>query len=96
MAGVKGKSGGARPGAGRKSPDFAAYQARMRDALISCVSEEDVRAIVARAVTDAKDGNPIARLWLGAYVFGKPPEKVDVQGSVGLTITYAPQLAPGG
>ena len=36
------------------------------------VSDEDVRAIIRRAVEDAKEGNRWARDWLWQYAVGKP------------------------
>ena len=42
-------------------------------ALAEAVSPADWRAIVARAVTDAKGGNPKARDWLSKHLLGDDP-----------------------
>lgn len=41
-------------------------------ALAEAVTQDDWRAIVARAVADAKDGDHQARTWLANYLLGKP------------------------
>ena len=42
-------------------------------ALAEAVSPADWRAIVARAVADAKGGNPKAREWLSKHLLGDDP-----------------------
>ena len=42
-------------------------------ALVEAVSPADWRAIVARAVADAKGGNPKAREWLSKHLLGDDP-----------------------
>lgn len=44
------------------------------------VSREDVKAIVKRAVADAKDGNAQARDFVAAYRFGRPKPMDEGQG----------------
>ena len=75
--GNSGGPGGARPGAGRKRKD--AQEAALK--VFGGVSEEDLQAIVAKAVEQAKDGDATARAWLSDRVFGKVPSP-DVEAVV--------------
>jgi hypothetical protein len=56
------------PGRPRRATERA-YLATLSDA----ISLEDWRAIVGRAVSDAKDGDPKAREWIANYVLGPQP-----------------------
>jgi hypothetical protein len=42
-------------------------------ALSDAISPDDWREVVARAVADAKKGDPVARTWLAKYVLGETP-----------------------
>lgn len=89
MAGVKGRSGGPRPGSGRKPVVVEQARARMQALLLEIVDEAAARGIIASAVAKAKDGDPDARKWLGPYVFGAPPKEVTVHGGEGLRVEVA-------
>ena len=66
--GNPGGPGGARPGAGRKpAPSLSAGRR-----LFGGVREEDLAAIIDKAVAQAKDGDVTARAWLFDRVFGRP------------------------
>ena len=54
-------SGGARAGAGRPTSEVADYRRQMQDELRAAVTTEDLRAIVTKAVAQAKEGDDRAR-----------------------------------
>jgi len=62
----KGNGGG--PGRPRR-----AIEADYLKALTTSVALDDWRAVVARAVEDAKNGDPRARDWLSRYLVGSEP-----------------------
>jgi hypothetical protein len=69
--------GGARPGAGRKKLELKVEQQTRRDELVAEVTAEDWRAIVRKAVDDAKGGDYSARIWLTPWLLGAPPKDQD-------------------
>lgn len=59
---------------GRPSRDVMAQRYRAQQVFFDeeVVSSDDIKAIVRRAVQDAKDGNAQARDFVAAYRFGRP------------------------
>lgn len=53
-------------------------EVRFYEITLSSVTYEDWRAIVERAVADAKRGDTAARKWLSDYLIGTPEQKLDV------------------
>jgi hypothetical protein len=53
------------------------------DALASCVSIDDWKEIITKAVTDAKRGDSVARKFLADYIIGPPVEKKQITGADG-------------
>ena len=89
--GPRPNSGGARPGAGRKSDETRQYQEAMRRAFEEAVTPEAWRAIIATAIEQAKQGDDRARAWLSPWIVGKVPDEVRHSGSVG--VTHRPDLS---
>jgi hypothetical protein len=63
---------------------FSRQLAHMRQVLLECVSEEDLRDIVAQVVQKAKQGDLAAARLVLSYAVGKPqpaaePDRLDVQ-----------------
>ena len=77
MAFQKGKSGNPAGRPKRKVEDtyFATMQAN--------VSQEDWAAIVAKTVSQAKEGNGFARQWLSDNLMGKPVQRIEASGPEG-------------
>lgn len=50
------------------------------------VSQEDWAAIVAKAVTQAKEGSNWARQWLSDNLMGKPVQRIEASGPEGAPI----------
>lgn len=95
MAGVKGKSGGARPGAGRKTAATKDYQTTMRAAFERCVTREEWEVCIQALLRDAKRGSVAAFRELAPWVVGRVPDQVEHRGNDGgaIQIVYAPRLA---
>ncbi len=78
MPGVKQKSGGKRPNAGRKSK---AQEIGLAALLEKCFTPKDREEVIKKLVEDAKSDDPKicsqARQLLLAYTFGKPKEQAD-------------------
>ncbi len=57
----------------------------------AAVTASDWRAIIDRAVEQAKRGDPRAREWLSDYLMGKPPQQVDIgsDGMIEFFVRYA-------
>jgi hypothetical protein len=53
------------------------------DALASCVSIDDWKEIITKAVTDAKRGDNVARKFIADYLIGPPVEKKEITGADG-------------
>lgn len=58
------------------------------DVLVSSVSVDDFQAIVMRAVSDAKKGDPVARKWLTDYLIGPPVQKAEIGGPDGGPMSF--------
>ena len=68
---AKGHGGG--PGRPKKK-----REERYLEITMSACTFKDWRAIVQKAVTDAKRGDATARKWLSDYLIGSPQQKLDV------------------
>jgi len=51
--------------------------------LQSCVSIEDWKEIIQKAISQAKRGDTAARKWLSDYLMGTPTSKLEVSGKDG-------------
>jgi hypothetical protein len=67
----KGNNGG--PGRPTKEREVRFYEITL-----SSVTFDDWRAIVERAVADAKRGDASARKWLADYLIGTPEQRLDI------------------
>ena len=78
--GNPGGPGGSRPGSGRKPGVVSALGLR----LFGGVSEDDLAAIIGKAVEQAKEGDLQARAWLFDRIFGRvvPTDLADEQQRV--------------
>ena len=68
----KGHSGNPKGRAPRKKEE------RFMEVSIAAVSLKDWRAIIKKAVTRAKSGDPQARKFLADYLLGPPQQRLDV------------------
>jgi ATP-dependent exoDNAse (exonuclease V) alpha subunit len=78
MPGVKGKSGGKRANAGRKS---RAEEMGLAALLDKCWTADDREKCIEKLAALANAGDIDAVKLLMAYTFGKPKEQVEVSGS---------------
>ncbi len=67
--------GGKRPGSGRKKKQSTLLAEAARD-YIAGELEANLKPIVERAITDAKNGDKSARDWLSERGWGKVPQAV--------------------
>ena len=58
-------------------------EVRYYEILKSTVTFDDWKAIIERAVTDAKRGDGVARKWLADYLVGPPIERKEITGAEG-------------
>jgi len=58
-----------------------AKEERYYEILISTVTKESWKAIIERAVYDAKRGDTSARKWLADYIIGPPVERKEITGA---------------
>ena len=66
-----------------------AHQTKYLNSLVRLVKVADWKAIVTKAITQAKNGDKTARQWLAEYVIGKPAQALDITtGGDKLTIEY--------
>lgn len=85
MAGVKGKSGGARPAAGRKSKaEEMGLSALLDKCWTVAAREKCIRSLAQKATK----GEIEAIKLLMSYAFGKPRESVDLTHAGGIEIVY--------
>jgi hypothetical protein len=83
MAGVKGRSGGARPGAGRKRKETVEMQGNRRDALLDVVTERLWRETVKGWFETARETKNYALLFpLLPYIMGAAKQEINVSGQV--------------
>jgi len=66
---------------------------RFLEITLAACTFTDWRAIVKRAVEQARRGNPVARKWLSDYLIGPAPQKLKLAGEDGgaLTIIIKPR-----
>ena len=85
---ISGNSGG--PGRPSKK-----REERFLEITVAACTFTDWRAIVKKAVEQARRGNPIARKWLSDYLIGPPAQKLKLAGEDGeaLTIVLKPVRA---
>jgi hypothetical protein len=76
--GSRPNSGGARPGAGRKSKATLDYQGTMRAVFEEVVTPEDWKYVVSVALAHAKAGKDDARRWLSPWIVGAEPKEMTV------------------
>lgn len=90
MAGVKGRSGGRRSAAGTKSAATEAYQGTLRAQFEACVTPDQWRGVIAKALEQATNGDATARAWLTPWLVGAEPKevKVSADGTLDVTIRY--------
>lgn len=83
MAGVKGRSGGARPGAGRKRQETVVEQGNRRDIVLDVVSQKLWRETVTEWITAARETRNFGLLFpLLPYIMGSPKQEIDVSGRI--------------
>ena len=82
--GPRPNSGGARPGAGRKSSETKVYQETMRARFEACVSVADWDQAIRALLEDAKGGSVAAFRELVPWVVGKVPDELRHTGAVGV------------
>ena len=70
---VQGNGGG--PGRPKRAKEERYYEI-----LISTVTKDSWKAIIERAITDAKKGDTSARKWLADYIIGPPVERKELTG----------------
>ena len=83
MAGVKGRSGGFRPGAGRKRQETVEQQHNRRDVVLDVVSERVWRETVTGWIATAQETRNYALLFpLLPYIMGAAKQEINVTGRV--------------
>lgn len=92
MAGVKGRSGGARPGAGAKKKTTEEAQLANRDLILEWTTAEDVKDVFMSALAGAKAGRAEDRKFLEPYWFGSQSQNVNVnhKGNIDHTLREVP------
>lgn len=83
MPSVKGKGGGKRPGAGRKSK---AEEMGLKALLDECITEAERRSLFRKLLAAGKKGDVKATGLLLAYIYGKPVERHEHSGENGAPI----------
>jgi hypothetical protein len=73
---IKGNGGG--PGRPKRPKEEKYWRI-----LLTSVSADDWRAIVDKAVEQAKRGDAVARKWLADYLVGPPVERKEITGADG-------------
>lgn len=79
MAGVKGRSGGRRSGAGTRTAAVNDRQASFRTIVMDSVPPERWAGVITKALEQAEGGDGVARSWLGSYLMGAPPREISGQ-----------------
>jgi hypothetical protein len=90
MPGVKGRSGGARAGSGRKADQTKVDQQVLRDIFLEVVTPAEWRACIRVLLASAQAGNVAAFRELSPWVVGKVPEEQTLKVSGGVEI-YLPE-----
>lgn len=86
MAGVKGRSGGARPGAGRKRKATIVEQASRRSVVLDVIGEAEWRATVKAWLALAQD-TPSVLYPLLPYLMGSPKQEIEHSGEIDHKVT---------
>jgi len=96
MAGVKGRSGGARPGAGAKKKSTEEQQQANRDLVLSIVTDQDLIDVTRTALVQSKDGDQAARNWISSYCLGNPKNEhdVNIKGAVTIVLPERKKAEP--
>jgi hypothetical protein len=81
MVGVKGRSGGPRPGSGRKRQETLVAQASRRGAVLDVISDEDWRTLLASWLTLGRTV-PQVIFPLLPYLLGGVKQEINVSGQV--------------
>lgn len=84
MAGQKGKSGGARPGSGRKPNEV---RLELQNLLNEGWPLAERQKAIQKLAEQASQGNADAIKTLLAYAYGKPTERKEISGADGQDIT---------
>lgn len=83
MAGVKGRSGGARPGSGRKRKETVVVQAKKREIVLDVFSDPVWRATVIDWMQTARRTGNYALLFpLLPYILGGAKSELVISGTV--------------
>jgi hypothetical protein len=83
MAGVKGRSGGARPGSGRKKQETIVVQASRRDTVLEVISDPVWKATVTEWVATARATGNFGLLFpLLPYIMGAAKQELNITGRV--------------
>lgn len=85
MAGKKGRSGGARPGAGRKKREVVVEQANRRDVVLQVIGDPEWRALLESWLVMAHT-TPSVIYPLLPYLLGASKQDPTSQGSSELTV----------
>ena len=83
MVGQVGRSGGARPGAGRKSDATKHAQETYRAQFLAAVSPQDFRACIERLRQDALGGSVAAFREIVPWLAGRVPEETKLSTAEG-------------
>jgi hypothetical protein len=90
MAGVKGRSGGARPGAGAKRKETVEMQGNRRDIVLDVVSQRIWRETITEWIETARATGNFALLFpLLPYIMGAAKSELHVSGQVEHTLTIS-------
>lgn len=81
MAGVKGRSGGFRPGAGRKRQETVVAQASRRDVVLDVISDPEWRKTVKAWLAMAQT-TPSVIYPLLPYLLGGQKQEIDINARV--------------
>lgn len=83
MAGVKGRSGGFRPGSGRKRKETVVEQGNRRDIVLDVVSQKLWRETVAEWIATARATGNFGLLFpLLPYILGASKQEINITGRV--------------
>lgn len=83
MTGVKGRSGGARPGAGRKPLSVIEKQASRRDTVLMVVHDELWQQTLVEWIENARATKNFGSLFpLLPYILGGAKQEINVSGTV--------------
>lgn len=92
---AKGTWGGARAGAGRKKAETKVAQATRRDILLEVFTEEETREVaIAMRERIKRDGDPKAFGSVAPFIFGKPPEEIDLNVNGQIAIRSISAIKP--